>query len=295
MTPPPRTFVFGGAGFIGRRLLEACRAARPGSEGADRDGRSGLRTFDLARPSSPPPGLAEAGYEWAVLAAWAGDPARCEREPDATRALNVDGTLALARALAASGLRVAFLSSDYVFDGARGGYADEDPPNPVLEYGRQKAELERALGPETGGRALIVRPGKVFGRTRGDGTLIDEMASLLRTGRRVRAAEDQRFCPILVDDLVAAVLALETADARGVVNVGGSEAMSRCELALRVARRIGAPESLVERISLDDLRESFRRPKDTTMRRARLDKLARLAWTPIDECISALAAPDAPR
>ena len=61
---------------------------------------------------------------------------RCERDPKATRLVNVDGLRRVAEG-APDALLVVF-SSEYVFDGVRGPYSEEDAVAPINEYGRQK-------------------------------------------------------------------------------------------------------------------------------------------------------------
>src|SRR5262249_54891367 len=151
----------------------------------------------------------ESGHHYAVITAAVTGLARCEQDREYTRARNVTGTLDLARQLAEEGVTPVFFSTDNVFDGRGGPYPDEAPTSPPNEYGAQKAEVERRLPEVCRGRCLILRLGKVFGLVRGDRTLLDEMADRLTKGQEVAAARDMVFCPVLVGDVVRAVLALE--------------------------------------------------------------------------------------
>ena len=90
----------------------------------------------------------------------------CEREPAAARAVNVDATLALAGAAREAGATFVFLSSEYVFDGEHGPYAEEAATSPINEYGRQKAEVEEPLPGITGGDYLVARVSCVYGHER---------------------------------------------------------------------------------------------------------------------------------
>ena len=51
--------------------------------------------------------------------------------------------------------------------------------------------------------------------------------------------EDERRCPVHVDDLAAALVELAGHDVTGVLHVGGADAMSRLELGRLVATRDG--------------------------------------------------------
>ena len=110
--------MIGAAGFLGRAFLEAYRRAHPGTIGTCAGGGAG------AGPAGPgvaradlPRRLADTGHREALILAGVASIVRCERDPAGTRAVNVEGTLRLAEALLAAGVRPVFASSDYVFDG----------------------------------------------------------------------------------------------------------------------------------------------------------------------------------
>lgn len=258
--------IFGADGYVGRHLAEAL-------EGPIRFRRSDL-DWSSGAPELRPTGLSSASCVGAILAAGVSRIAACELEPRETRRVNVDATVHLAGELTSRGIHVIAFSSDYVFDGEDAPYSDDAPARPVNEYGAQKAALERRL--EGLADVLVLRLGKVYGDVAGDGTLLDEIRTLLRAGRPVRAAHDQRFNPVSVHDLVEAVLALQRSRATGLVNVCGSEAWTRLDLAREVAMASNAPMDLIQEISLDDLGEPFRRPKDTRMTADRLASLTGL-------------------
>jgi dTDP-4-dehydrorhamnose reductase len=285
----PRTAVIGGRGYLGRHLLRAYQAADPDVRWTDVAAREAAHALDLAAPDIRPLRLRESGYESAVLAAAVTGLARCEQDPAYTRARNVDGTLELAQQLTGEGVVPVFFSTDLVFDGQDGRYTDDAPTHPLNEYGAQKAEVEHRLPEVCGGRCLVIRLGKVFGLARGDGTLLDEMAGRLTKGQEVAAARDQVFSPVLVGDVVRVVLALQAAGVTGVVNVGGPEVWSRFDLARAVALALGAAPALIRGISLDDMKEPFRRPKHTDLLCRRLNETVNLEFRPMAACIVSLA------
>jgi dTDP-4-dehydrorhamnose reductase len=176
-----------------------------------------------------------------------------------------------------------------VFDGQDGRYIDDAPTRPLNEYGAQKAEVEQRLPEVCGGRCLVIRLGKVFGLARGDGTLLDEMAGRLTKGQEVAAARDQVFSPVLVGDVVRAVLSLQAVGVTGVVNLSAPEVWSRFDLGRAVALALGAAPALVRGISLDDLKEPFRRAKRTDLLCRRLKETINPEFRPMAACIASLA------
>src|SRR5262245_1617476 len=54
----------------------------------------------------------------------------CEKDPEKAYAANVSAPAFLAEACRESGAHLVHVSTDYVFDGERGGYTETDLPNP---------------------------------------------------------------------------------------------------------------------------------------------------------------------
>lgn len=287
---PPKTIVFGAGGFVGRHLLAAYRKTDPTTIGTARSSTSGLVDFSFENPDLLRLRGKEQGAKYAVIAAAMTHIARCEKDLEGAYVANVLGPLALAKQLRARDITPIVFSSDYVFDGTIGDYVDAAALQPCNVYGRTKAELERRLPEVCGDDYLVIRLSKVFGLHRADGTLLDEMAARFMQGVPVRAAVDQVFCPSWIDDVVLATIALQMAGARGVYNVCSAEAVSRHQLALRLAAAMGVPTKLVQSISLDDLGEEFVRPKRTSMVCERLWKILPAGFRSLESCLQEMAA-----
>jgi dTDP-4-dehydrorhamnose reductase len=146
---------------------------------------------------------------------------------------NVDGSAAVAAA--AAGRRLVHLSSDLVFDGTRGRYAEADQPSPVGAYGRSKAEAERRVAAVHPG-ATIVRTSLIYG-----GSEPGPQERLAREGTRFFV--DEIRSPVHVGDLAAAILELLELDVAGPLHVAGADDVSRYDLALL----LGADPSRIER------------------------------------------------
>lgn len=282
-----RIAVIGSRGSLGRALAQAALCRDPGVLLAAK--RDAPITLDLADPEPDLSAFGTAGVRAAVIAAGATRMAACEADPRGTRAVNVEGTLRLARRLADMGARVVWFSTDYVFDGSADSYPDDAPTSPLNEYGRQKAEVEAALPGVCDGNCLILRLGKVYGETPGDGTILDEMFALLAAGRSMRAARDQIFNQVAMADATRATLALLDRDVTGTFNVCAPMARSRLSLALMAAEALGAPPELVESISLDDLGESFKRPKRVVLMPERIGRELDFSFRRIEEAVARLA------
>src|SRR6185436_6147705 len=123
----------------------------------------GAVKLDLLDPRSIKEVFASVRPAAVLHAGGAARPDECEREPDWARRLNVDAASDVAGRCAELGARLIHLSTDLVFDGAKGQYDEDDAPNPLSVYGRTKLESESAVLARAPG-AAVLRISSVYGR-----------------------------------------------------------------------------------------------------------------------------------
>ncbi|HXS99842.1 MAG TPA: sugar nucleotide-binding protein, partial [Elusimicrobiota bacterium] len=153
-----KVLVIGGTGLVGNALLRAWKARGDDVAAATYHchASGGFLQLDMQDGECVRELLGR--HRPGVVAVPAANPFvdYCERHPAETRRVNVDGTLNVARACREIGARMIFYSSDYVFDGSKGVYTEEDAVSPINEYGRQKAETERGVL-ALDGRHIVIR------------------------------------------------------------------------------------------------------------------------------------------
>lgn len=123
--------------------------------------------------------------------------ATCREDPRGSRCINVDATIGLMKALLENGCRIAFLSTNQVFDGLDAFPVPSESRSPQTEYGRQKAEVEQWLVQECS-NAVVIRLGKVL--TPGMG-LFDDWLHKLRSGQQVQAFSNWLLSPVSLRSL----------------------------------------------------------------------------------------------
>ena len=123
-----RTLLTGGSGRLGTELRAELPAlgvevlAPPRAE------------LDITRPKTISEALERYEPDVVVHAAAYTDVAGAETEREACWTSNVEGTRNVVLALLGSGAKLVHISTDYVFWGDTGGYAEEDPPGPIRNY-----------------------------------------------------------------------------------------------------------------------------------------------------------------
>jgi len=137
----------------------------------------------------------------------------------------------IARAATAVGARLIHLSTDVVFKGDAAPYDETAVPNPVNAYGRAKANAESIV--QQHDNAVIIRTSLIYGLQRMDhGT--DWMAKALKAGQPVTLFDNQIRNPVWVETLSHACLELAQNDYTGILNVAGSQIMSRAAFSLKM-------------------------------------------------------------
>jgi len=201
---------------------------------------------DLGDGRSVEEALRAFGAQAVLHAGAATDVDGCERDPELAWRVNVGGTEQVARACRALGARLVAVSTDYVFDGERGDYREDDVPNPRGAYARTKRCGEEAallLAPDS----AVARVAVVYsGRAGAKSTFATQVVEKLSRGEQVKAFHDQVVSPTLAESAAAMTLELllET-DYRGVLHTSGATAVDRVTFARRVAERFGLSGEIV--------------------------------------------------
>lgn len=162
----------------------------------------------------------------------------CEAGPKMAAKLNMTDAATLAKM--AGGVFV-YVSTDYVFDGARGGYTPDDAPNPKLAYGVSKVRGEDAVLAACP-RALVVRTAHLMAS---GCPWIAWLVRRLSEGHAVDAWADRHNTPTPVGRLAGGILEALERDARGIIHVCGSRRVNRLELFRDIAAIHGLDPELV--------------------------------------------------
>lgn len=196
----------------------------------------------------------------------------CEANPRQARNLNV-GVTALLAELAAE-IPLVFLSTDLVFDGRAGNYAEEAAVNPLSVYAETKAAAEQVL--RANPRHLIVRTSLNGGRSpTGDRGFNEQIRHAWQAGQTLSLFTDEFRSPISAEVTARAIWELVAQNATGVYHVAGSEKLSRWQIGRLLAARWPQLQPRFEAASLKDHAGAPRAP-DTSLNCAKAQ--ARLSF-----------------
>jgi CDP-6-deoxy-D-xylo-4-hexulose-3-dehydrase len=283
-----RALVVGATGLVGSTLMRLLE-----EEGAEALGTycsrpaAGLRHLDLRDASGIGGLLDEVQPQVVFVAGGAAGVDRAQLEPTDAWAANADGVQELARAAKTVGARVVLYSTDYIFDGASGPYAEDSVPSPISTYGETKLASEEAVR-DAGPDHLIVRTTAVYGWNPTSPNFAMYVWQRIGDGEAVRAPSDQITTPTLADNLVAVTLQLVEEDVTGVVNVVGADRMSRADFARALAGAFALDPGLVVPTLTAELGQAAPRPLEGGLTTDRLRELLDTEPMALDEALKRL-------
>lgn len=268
-----RVLVTGGSGLLGSALVrQLCSthdvvATYQTNERNLPFGCGRAVKIDLSHRDSVLQLFKDQKLDWVINAAGATSVDRCERDRDYVQKGNVDLVDNLIAASATASFRLMQISSDYVFDGNDGPPTEQWKPNPINIYGTSKRLAEERIV-ESKMNAVILRVCALYSISPSAKSNIAKLvAQSLKSNEVYPAADDLFANPTEVNDLAEAMVKLiGIAETPQILHLAPAEYLSRYEFALKIANRIGADESLVQPVKVDDLDLPALRPKFAGLR-----------------------------
>jgi dTDP-4-dehydrorhamnose reductase len=236
-----RVAVLGGAGQLGTDVIAAFRRAGHTAEAIGHD------RVEIASEASVRDGLGAFGPDFVVNAAAFHHVEKCEQEPERAFAVNALGARHVARFCREIDAPVLYVSTDYVFDGAKGApYVESDLPRPLNVYGNSKLSGEGFTRTETR-KHYVVRVSGLYGTSpcRGKGlNFVELMLKLARERGEVSVVDDEVLAPTSTASVAEQVVALAQSGRFGLYHAASHGSCSWHDFAAEIFRATGTPVTL---------------------------------------------------
>ncbi len=158
------------------------------------------------------------------------------------------------------------VSTDFIFDGEAGPYAETDTEGikPLSYYGESKWEAEKRVA-ASGLRHGIARTVLVYGVTPGmsRSNIVLWVKESLEAKKNIKVIDDQWRTPTLAEDLSDGCFRLACQQVEGVFHISGEELMTPYELAVRVANHFELDPKLIEKVDGSIFTQPAARPPKT--------------------------------
>lgn len=189
---------------------------------------------------------------------------RAETEKEVAYKVNATAVGYLAEAAHIFNAKLVHVSTDYVFSGKKGNYAEDSLPEPLGYYGKSKLAGENIARSQLSNLAIL-RTQVLYGYGRNIRKNFVLWALEMLSGRKeFSVVTDQIGNPTLADELAFAILKVVKKNAVGLYHVSGFESMSRYDFARRIAEVFNFDAEMISPTTTDKLKQKARRPMNSS-------------------------------
>ena len=176
---------------------------------------------------------------------------QCESMPEFAHRVNAEVPGEFAKESKKRSIKLVYISTDAVYDGAKGDYSETDAPNPLSVYAKTKLAGEAQVLAEDP-NAVIARVNFFGWSLLGKRSLSEFFFNNLAAGNQMKGFTDVFFCPLQVNDLVDVLLEMVSKDLSGVYNTVSAESLTKYDFGVSIAKKFGFDPGLIEPISVFD-------------------------------------------
>ena len=193
----------------------------------------------------------------------------CEKDHDLADRMNVTATQNVVE-LNPKKAKLIYISTDALYDGVKGDFAETDSVHPLNYYAltKYKGELEALKKKDS----LIVRTSFFGWNIQNKNSLAEWVVKELSNKRRIKGFTDVMTCSIYTFYLARLLdLAMEK-HLSGIYNFVSRDTISKYDLAVGLAELFGLDSSFIEPISVDQFSFIAKRSKNLVLKTTKLQK-----------------------
>jgi dTDP-4-dehydrorhamnose reductase len=188
----------------------------------------------------------------------------CETQREMCWDMNVNAVKYLIEACTKQNCFLLHLSTDFIFDGQAGPYAETAIAQPLSYYGESKLTAEQLLL-HSSIRWAIARTVLVYGITEAmsRSNIILWVKKSLSEGKTIQVVDDQWRTPTLAEDLAHGCWLIAQQEAEGIFNISGKDLLTPYEMAMQTAEYFGLDKSLIIKTDASKFSQAAVRPPRT--------------------------------
>ena len=207
-----------------------------------------------------------------------------KNETDKKRAysVNVDGIKNII-AVTDKNIKIIHISSDYIFDGTKELYKEDDIPNPLNYYGKVKLESENIL--RSSNRSFIIFRSSVIYNDSHQSFYTWVYNSLLNN-KKIKVVTDQINNPTWTWSLSEAIYKSMLNNLDGIFHYAGNDVVSRYEFALKIADKFSFNSDNIIPIMTGELSQIANRPLRSTLDSSKISKILKINHPEMDYIIN---------
>jgi dTDP-4-dehydrorhamnose reductase len=269
-----KILITGASGFLGEKLFSVFSSDYEVYGTYLKGEESSLYKLDLTDKEALDSLVGKIKPSIVINAAGITDVDYCESNPEQAKKISVDCIKNLVETCLKHKCRLVHISTDYVFDGKKGNYKEEDKINPINVYGVIKLEEEKTIL-SSKLEYIISRTAVLYGYNSNEDkrTYVNWVISKLKNNEEIKIINDQYTTPTLIDDIADALKKLIELKKTGIYHVTGSECINRYDFAVKVADIFNLKRELIVPITSKDIKWKAQRPMNSCLNTDKLKNL----------------------
>lgn len=211
----------------------------------------------------------------------------CEDERKMAYSVNGDGTGFLAKAAHDIDAKIIYVSTDFVFDGERGYYKEDEKVNPLGIYAKSKYDGEVQLTKYSDDWA-IARVSVLYGwhsRLNFTTWVIEQ----LRQKNEINIVTDQINSPTLADNAAEAIFKIAQKNKNGIFHTAGNDAINRFDFTRKIADAFDLDDSLINPTTSSQFIQKAPRPRDSSLNVNKVEKELNMKMETCSESLKRMA------
>jgi dTDP-4-dehydrorhamnose reductase len=261
-----KILIIGASGNLGQSLYSHLKTEHEVTGTYYNNPLAGLRRLDIRDGPSTAQIIRDCRPDIIMVAGGLTDVDLCEKNRELAFSVNVLGIKNITENFNG---KTIYFSTDFVFDGEKGNYLEDDATGPLNHYGITKSQAEKTI--LESGDNIVARVAVLYGGPIRKGKFTDYCIMKLSEGKTVNAITDHIRSPTFIPDLPPAVDALIEKNHSGIIHACGPETLSAYDMAKTIQERIG--KGKVNPVASKDYSQTAQRPKKSSLNTSKLKSL----------------------
>jgi dTDP-4-dehydrorhamnose reductase len=198
----------------------------------------------------------------------------CEQNQLLAKKINIESTQEITKLAKSINAKLIYISTDSVFNGAKGNYSETDLPSPLNYYAYTKLKGEEIVMDLYGKNSLIIRT-NIYGINEVPrNTLVEWAIKEWSCTNKINGFNDMYFNALYTKQLaiiLKKIIEVEFYD--NILNVGSNEFISKYNFLNRLRIILGYNESLLNSCKSEEFKSEVNRPLNTTLNLSKLNKI----------------------
>jgi dTDP-4-dehydrorhamnose reductase len=208
----------------------------------------------------------------------------CESNPEIAKEVNTNGVQNLVDVFSG---KIIHLSTDYVFDGLKGPYKEEDQINPISVYGKTKYDAEKIVLDKNNN--LVLRANVLYDMLwNNKASFLNWVVNNLKNKNSIQVVNDQFNNPTWTESIAEILVNCLNKNMSGLYHWGDQDYLSRYDFAIKIAESYNLKSDLIKQISTSQLKQMAPRPLNGGLDQSKLKKYLNITPPSINDCLDAI-------